>query len=55
MSCEYCNGELLFESTSPWVEIEILNGELDICTDDMRVLFPIKYCPLCGYRLEVTD
>ena len=55
MNCEYCNGELLFESTSPWVEIEILDGELDICTDDMRVQIPIKYCPVCGERLEVTE
>ena len=50
--CEYCNGELLFGNASTWVEVEILDGELDICTDDMRVQIPINYCPMCGERLE---
>lgn len=52
MSCKYCNGELLFLEETSLVEVEILNGELDICTDDERVQIPINYCPMCGERLE---
>ena len=55
MSCKYCDGELLFLEETSWVEVEILNGELDICTDDERVQIPINYCPMCGERLEVME
>ena len=52
MNCKYCNGELLFGNADLWVEVEIMDGKLDICTDEMRVKITINYCPMCGEKLK---
>lgn len=53
--CDYCNGiqNLYYvEDKGTWAGIYITNGELmaDLCKDYASV--DIKYCPMCGAKMD---